>query len=270
MAGQGNTVVAAGAILTGEFVVLDARPPADYAAGHAPGAVAVPGAAWDRAAKTAEGSFANVAHWNAAIGALGIDGSRRIAVYDDGKATDAARVWFILQYFGAPVAMVDGNWPALRSALTAEPETAVNQPAAATFTGRPGSGAVGLSERDGLRGGLGSVQVFDARTQAEYDGKDVRSNPRGGHLPGAIRIGHTDLLDAHGRLRSASELRRLIEGAGLVPSRPIVTHCEGGGRAALAALAAVHAGFADVKNYYLSFADWSRDDACPVVSSASK
>ena len=28
---------------------------------------------------------------------------------------------------------------------------------------------------------------------------------------------------------------------------------------------AVGAGFADVDNYYLSFADWARDDACPVV-----
>jgi hypothetical protein len=32
----------------------------------------------------------------------------------------------------------------------------------------------------------------------------------------------------------------------------IVTHCEGGGRAALGAAAAVRAGFADVRVYYLS------------------
>jgi len=266
MAGHGDTIVEANHVLTGDFLVLDARPEADYRAGHAPGAVHVPGAAWDRAAKTAAGAFANLEHWNAAIGALGIDGSRRIAVYDDGKATDAARVWFILQYFGAPVAMVDGNWPAVRAALAAPAETSVNWPVATAFAGRPGTGAVGLRERDGLRTALDTVQVFDARTQAEYDGRDVRNNPRGGHLPGAIRLGHTDLLDAGGRLRSASELRRLIEDAGFASSRPIVTHCEGGGRAALAALAAVHAGFPDVDNYYLSFADWARDDACPVVT----
>jgi thiosulfate/3-mercaptopyruvate sulfurtransferase len=262
MVGQ---IVGAKESLAGSFLVLDARAGADYRAGHVPGAVHVPIAAWDRAAKTAEGAFGSVEHWNAAIGALGIDGSRRVAVYDDGKATDAARVWFILQYFGVPVAMVDGNWPAIGAILGDGAETSVNQPVATTFSGKPGTGFVGLKERDGLRAALDSVQVFDARTQAEYDGRDVRNNPRGGHLPGAIRISHADLLDASGRLKSASELRHLLDGAGFTSSRPIVTHCEGGGRAALAALAAVQAGFAEVDNYYLSFADWARDDACPVV-----
>jgi thiosulfate/3-mercaptopyruvate sulfurtransferase len=265
MAGHPDTVVDAKDALAGALLVLDARSEPDYRAGHAASAFLVPAAAWDRASKTAEGAFGNVEHWNAAIGALGIDGSRRVAVYDDGKATDAARVWFILQYFGVPVAMVDGNWPAIRAVLGQQVETSVNQPVAATFSGKPGTGVVGLKERAGLRAALGSAQIFDARTQAEYDGKDVRNNPRGGHLPGAIRVGHTDLLDANGRLKSASDLRRLLDDAGFAAGRPIVTHCEGGGRAALAALAAVHAGYADVHNYYLSFADWARDDACPVV-----
>ena len=264
MAGR-DTIVEAKEVLEGEFLVLDARPEADYRAGHVPGAVHVPAAAWDRASKTAEGAFGNVAHWNAAIGALGIDGSRPVAVYDDGRATDAARVWFILQYFGAPVAVVDGNWPAVRAILDEPAETGINQPVAAVFAGRPGTGAVGLKERAGLHAALDAVQVLDVRTQAEFDGTDVRGNPRGGHLPGAVRVGHADLLDSGARLKNASELRRLLDGAGLTASRPVVTHCEGGGRAALAALAAVHAGYADVDNYYLSFADWARDDACPVV-----
>ena len=55
-------------------------------------------------------------------------------------------------------------------------------------------------------------------------------------------------------------------GAGRIwPGRPIVTHCEGGGRAALGAAAAVRAGFDDVRVYYLSFGDWIRDESCPVV-----
>jgi thiosulfate/3-mercaptopyruvate sulfurtransferase len=263
--GHTDTIVEAKDVLAGSFLVLDARSPSDYRAGHAAGAFLAPVAAWDRTSKTEEGAFGNVEHWNAAIGGLGIDGSRRVAVYDDGKATDAARVWFILQYFGVPVAMVDGNWPAIRALIDQQAETSVNEPVAAKFSGKPGTGAVDLKERASLRGTLDSVQVFDARTQAEYDGTDVRNNPRGGHLPGAIRIGHTDLLDASGRLRSASELRRLLTSAGFAANRPIVTHCEGGGRAALAALAAVHAGYTDVHNYYLSFADWAQDDACPVV-----
>ena len=56
-----------------------------------------------------------------------------------------------------------------------------------------------------------------------------------------------------------------MEQAGFGPHDHIVTHCEGGGRAALAAAAAVRAGYDDVRVYYLSFADWARDENCPIV-----
>ena len=43
------------------------------------------------------------------------------------------------------------------------------------------------------------------------------------------------------------------------------SHCDAGGRAALAALAAVVAGRRDVQAYYLSFSDWAADGSCPVA-----
>jgi thiosulfate/3-mercaptopyruvate sulfurtransferase len=73
-------------------------------------------------------------------------------------------------------------------------------------------------------------------------------------------------LGGDGRLKSAEELNDLLTAAGFKPSERIVTHCDGGGRAALAALAAVRAGYTNVAAYYLSFSDWSRDESCPVVT----
>jgi thiosulfate/3-mercaptopyruvate sulfurtransferase len=69
----------------------------------------------------------------------------------------------------------------------------------------------------------------------------------------------------NGVVRPAAALRAILERVGFGPSDHIVTHCEGGGRAALGAAAAVRAGFADVRVYYLSFGDWVRDESCPVV-----
>jgi thiosulfate/3-mercaptopyruvate sulfurtransferase len=57
----------------------------------------------------------------------------------------------------------------------------------------------------------------------------------------------------------------MMEQAGFDPGDHIVTHCEGGGRAALAAAAAARAGYEDVRVYYLSFGDWARDESCPIV-----
>jgi len=115
-----------------------------------------------------------------------------------------------------------------------------------------------------LKVDLTNVQIFDARSAAEFRGEDLKGNARGGHLPGAAHFSHDDLLEET-HLRSAAEIARLLDAAGINGSQPIVTHCNGGGRAALAALAAVVAGKENVHVYYLSFADWAADESCPVV-----
>ena len=138
-------------------------------------------------------------------------------------------------------------------------------PSSARFTAKPRAGGVGVIDRETLKGQLdGTAQVFDSRTRAEFTGEDARNRPRGGHLPGARHLSHADLMQ-NGIVHSAPVLRAMLEGVGFGPGDHIVTHCEGGGRAALAAAAAVRAGFDDVHVYYLSFADWARDESCPIV-----
>lgn len=100
----------------------------------------------------------------------------------------------------------------------------------------------------------GNVRIFDARTPSEFSGTDLRNNARGGHLPSARLLPHANLLD-NGLVRPASDLRQMLSDVGFQPGDHIVTHCDGGGRAALAAIAAVRAGYTDVRAYYLSFSD---------------
>ncbi|MFC7477748.1 hypothetical protein ACFQS7_25575 [Dankookia sp. GCM10030260] len=59
----------------------------------------------------------NQAHWAAAIGAMGVDGASPVVVLDDGRITEAARAWFILQHFSVPAAVLDGGGPALEPLL---------------------------------------------------------------------------------------------------------------------------------------------------------
>ncbi|MBP29034.1 rhodanese-like domain-containing protein [Methylobacterium sp.] len=256
------------AALSAAWCVLDARSAEEYQRGHWPGAVRVPVSDWEAAARQADTDLAEDGHWRRLIGNLGIDGRRPVAVYDDGRMTEAARVWFILQHFGVPAAVLDGGWPVLSAQPGGHADSEAVVPTPVTFSPAPiAHGPVGLIGREELRDQLGTdTQVFDARTAAEFVGKDLRKNARGGHLPGARRIGHTDLLTAEGRLKSPAELRAMLERAGFQPGRRLVTHCDGGGRAALAALAAVQAGFTQVDAYYLSFADWAKDEGCPLAS----
>ena len=246
----------------GALLYLDVRDQAVFDAGHVPGALRVPLDEWDSAAKAADTGFAKTAYWDNALSALGIDPTVTAVAYDAGSMTNAARVWFILQYYGLKAAILNGGWPALASATALPSATAASS---GGFRAVPGSGPVGLVDRETLRDQLdGRAHVFDTRTRAEFTGEDARNRARSGHLPGARHLSHLDLLD-NGMIRQAPALRAMLERVGFGPGDHIVTHCEGGGRAALGAAAAVRAGFDDVRVYYLSFGDWVRDESCPVV-----
>ncbi len=246
----------------GPILYLDARDQAAFDAGHAPGAVRVPLEAWDAAIKSADTGFEKTTFWDAALGSLGVGPSVTAVAYDAGAMTNAARVWFILQYYGARCVILNGGWTVI-AAATGLPASAA--PSAGSFRASPGAGTVGVIDRETLKQQLdGDAQVFDSRTRAEFTGEDMRNRARGGHLPGARHLSHADLMEK-GIVRPAPVLRGMLEGVGFGPGDHIVTHCEGGGRAALAAAAAVRAGFDDVRVYYLSFGDWVRDESCPIV-----
>jgi len=255
-----DPVIEPDALLGRQFRLLEAAAPegvgrADIAR--------VPLEVWEAAAKSGETPFENVAYWERAIAALGIDGSISAVVFDDGRLTEAARVWFILQYFGAEAFILNRGWPTIKD--REDVRGVIPSSGTASFKARPGSGSVGLVDRQTLKAELGEdVRIFDARTAGEFAGEDLRRNSRGGHLPGARLLPHANLLDA-GRLRPADELQQLLTDADFQSGDHIVTHCDGGGRAALAAAAAVRAGYQDVRAYYLSFADWAKDENCAIV-----
>lgn len=221
------------------------------------GLTCVPIDDWIARAKQSQSGLDDLDFWQDEIARLGIGPEALALVVDDGRMTEAARVWFILQYFGLPAAVLNGGLPALRTI----PEQAA--PSAGPITLKPGSGAVALMDRDGLKNTLPEIQVLDARTAAEFSGADLKGNARGGHLPGASLLPHGDLLGQAG-LRPAPQIAALMDKAGITDGKPVVAHCNGGGRAALAALAAVMAGKRDVRVYYLSFADWAADETCPI------
>lgn len=217
----------------------------------------VPIEEWVSHAKQSRSGLDDTTYWRHAIGGLGIGPDALTVVLDDGRMTEAARVWFILQYFGLPAAVLNGGAQALGSLPQDTPDHE------GTLALRPGSGPVGLRGRDDLKSDLARSQVFDARSAAEFRGDDLMGNARGGHLPGAHHLAHADLLDGS-RLKPAHELAAMMDAVGLDGGKPIVSHCNGGGHAALAALAAVVAGRPDVNVYYLSFADWAADESCPI------
>lgn len=248
--------------------VWDVRGHPAYLQGHWPGAFGLDVKRWEALARSPDHGLDRAAAWEREFSRLGVDAAKPLLIYDDGRMTEAARVWFILQLHGVDARVIDGGWKSLVGALPPSgPDTVVHHPVPTIYSTPSGFvPIVKLVDRQSLRDSLlGKVQILDARTTSEYAGSDLRSNARGGHLPGAKSLPHAGLLNADGTLKNTEQLRASLGAANVDLEKPVVTHCDAGGRAALAALAAVAAGHCDVSSYYLSYSDWAADDSCSVT-----
>ena len=253
-----------------DLVILDARPRKDFDAARIPGARWVDAPAWAKAF----GQGTDAKGWSERIGALGIAAASKVVVYDDASLKDAARIWWILRYWGVgDVRLMNGAWQGWRGSTKLIEEGPAASPKPAAFEAKPRRER--LATKDDLLGVVraktGGVQILDTRSEGEYCGTDKLSNPRGGAIPGAKHLEWSDLLEKDTqRFKPAAELRKLFEGAGVDLKKPVVTHCQSGGRASVAIFGLELLGAPAAKNYYASWAEWSADASAPIETHEPK
>src|SRR5262249_50460272 len=89
------------------FVGLDVRERSKYDAGHVPGAPWGDGVGWAKAF----GKGTDAEGWGRRIGELGIGPDSKVVVYDDDHTRSAARIWWLLRYWGVDDArLLNGGW----------------------------------------------------------------------------------------------------------------------------------------------------------------
>jgi len=256
------------------FVILDARPRAQYDQGHIPNAEQVDSNAWARAFDHGQDNQ----EWGLRIGALGADAKTKVIVYDDQLNRDAARIWWILRYWGVDdVRLLNGGWKAWSDGrFPVESKPSAAQPVQFAAKARPERLATkeqllkSLSIADG-EGARTKLQIVDARSEREFCGLEKMRNKRAGAIPGAKQLEWIDLIDKQTqRFKSAAELRQVFASAGIALDRPTATHCQSGGRASVMAFGLELMGAKDVSNYYPSWAEWSGDPNTPVVPGKPK
>lgn len=245
------------------IVILDARERSKYDAGHIPGARWVNHAEWSKSFD--EGS--DQVEWSKRIGELGLETSMSVVVYDDNLAKDASRIWWIVRYWGLEKArLLNGGWHGWKSAgFDIESDPA---PAAKATAPRLAPVKDRLATKQQLLDSLtgNSLQIIDARSEKEFCGIVILNNNRAGSIPGAKQLEWSDLIDKETqRFKSADELKKLFDVAGIDLQRPTATHCQSGGRASVMAFGMELMGAKDVSNYYRSWSEWGNADDTPVV-----
>jgi thiosulfate/3-mercaptopyruvate sulfurtransferase len=257
----------AGLLKGGGPVLLDVRQKAAYEKEHIPNAAWVDAASWAKEFK--DGSDAT--GWATRIGGLGITPDRTVLLYDEDQHRAAARVWWILRYWGVKdVRIINGGWKAhLAAGLPVQKEAVVPMPAPKADLKAE---AERLATKEQVKAAIkgGTWQLVDARSTDEFCGK-TETATRNGAMPGALHLEWSEAVDKNtGKFKSADELTALFKKAGIDPKRPTATYCQSGGRAAMMAFTLELMGGEKVRNYHKSWAEWGNADDTPVVAPDKK
>lgn len=237
-----------------KWVVLDARPKADWEAGHIPGARSF---SWDDYTRTDEKGIKYSSfppqELAVALAGLGIDEKTPVVVYGDadkswgGEGYDA----WLFSWLGhkGPVRLLNGGiqaWRGRNLPLVRGAEKTLVKKARYQVDLKPQC----MVAAEDLQKGKGTYTLVDVRSTFEW----IK-----GSIPGAVHIPWDDFYSGTDRRPlSAAELKKLLAKHGVDTSKPVVYYCLGGVRSAYAWTAHQLAGLNEAKNFKGGWAAWEK------------
>ena len=245
--------------------IVDLRP-RGYAEGHVPEAVWLDNN-WIRNPKAPPNFLPTPQEFEALMSKLGISNNTRVIAYDERGGIYAARLWWILNYYGhSNVALLDGGWTKWSGEQRAT-NAVVPTPAAAKFAVKAGTVKVATADQVKTAINNPNMKLLDARTQGEIDGKDLRNIKRGGFIESSIPLYWEDTLDATTRtFKPAAEIAKLYRDKGITASDNVTVYCQVGMRAShdLFTLALIGHDLTKLSNYYGAWEEWGNRDDTPI------
>lgn len=263
-------------ILSEPTVVIDTRDPASYAAGHIPGAVNLHEIFTFLATSTPEGYAELRQKFADAFGKAGLSGKETAVIYEQSMNSgfgQSCRGYFLLTFLGYPKVKVLHGGFAAWSAAGLPVSTDVPEPKAATFPVDQAAGEVIIDAAAMLKAVEDpAVAKLDVRDVDEWIGESSSPYgkdfcPRKGRIPGAKWIEWYRMMKptAEGpRFKSSAEILAECATVGISPETPVYLYCFKGARASNTFLALKEAGVKDVKMYFGSWNEWSRDPSLPI------
>ncbi len=246
------------------LIIVDLCTDALYPHKHVPGAVHLQPGALMAGTAPYPGKLPPMGQLENIIRYLGINADSHIVIYDDEGGGWAGRFAWTLDLLGFQ------NWSYLNGGIVAwikegfVTESQINQPVASDTQIGIASPEVLISS-DKIISQLESANfaVWDARSPGEYSGNIVRS-ARGGHIPGAINIEWTELMDRQRNLRIREDSQEILDRAGLGREKSVTTHCQSHHRSGFTYMVARILGYKNISAYDGSWAEWRSLDQTPI------
>jgi len=197
---------------------------------------------------------------------IGWQKEKLLLAYDGGSNAFAARLWWLMRYFGLRSALLDGGLEAWKKAgLPLQGGKVENQ--AGEIPKLIAHPELTVTAED-ILSSMGRLVLVDARAPERYSGAAEPLDSKAGHIPGALNRPLGLNLNSQGQFKSPEQLREefrvLLEGRD--PGK-VVHYCGSGVTACHNAFAMELAGFGGSRIYPGSWSEWIRDPSHPIETS---
>lgn len=237
------------------LLVVDARTAEEYEQGHIIDAVHLPPERLEETLSLENNEeiphqVTETSRAREVLRSAGIRDDSRIVVYDGGGTYRAARLLWILHYFGHPAAqLLDGGFAGWReeAGIVSQKETSVSR---GNFNPQPDDSLIADFFTVITSIGRGSKKLCNALDEDSF---------AEGAIPGSVNIPY-EYTFRHGKypvLRSKKELLTMFEKVGATPDKELICYCGVGYCSSQLYVAAKVAGFERVALYDGSIKEWS-------------
>ncbi|MBI5095061.1 MAG: sulfurtransferase [Candidatus Hydrogenedentes bacterium] len=258
-------------------LIVDARPLADYQAGHIPGAAHLDVTQLSETRNGVKGLLKPVEQVREALGKAGLAMDKHIVIYSSMKTADdlkdATRLFWILDYLGYPnIAVLDGGFA--KWTADKRPTEAGDSPVKAVAPPEVHVQANRLASKEDVQKFLGANAglLVDQRSKEEFGGeKKAEPVAKPGHIPGAKNVPATSFVqDSDKTLLPGKSLEDLLKGSGMASDKHTITYCNTGRQASVGYFVMRLSGHDNVSLYDGSMAEWTADSSCPVATGTAR
>ena len=192
----------------------------------------------------------------------GLRSDRPVIVYDGGRGLWASRAWWTLRWAGVEdVRILDGGqeaWEKAGHKIVGGPGniTATDSDMTAKLGSMPTATIDDVRAHNGI--------LLDVRDCRRFVGEREILDLKAGHIPGAVNLPVTDLLNEDFTFRTPEEIRARLAEVGVTDGADVIVYSGSGNHSSQALAAMEIAGIHGVRHYIGGWSQWAADPKNPV------